>query len=121
MGGMEPVCRARRNGKMARAALSFPDGECAGATWRRGRSAVMTLTAEPPAHCRLVSGHDLCEMVAWLDCTPSLQQALPLRSNWGKGECEGGGNEQGESEDGGDRQISPVIEIVGQRQHPDHG
>jgi len=27
------------------------------------------LTAEPSAHCRLVSGHDLFEMVALFDCT----------------------------------------------------
>src|SRR3990167_7157539 len=43
---------------MARAALSFLDGECARVTWRRSRRALMTLTTEPPAHCRLVSGHD---------------------------------------------------------------
>ncbi|MGO9004180.1 MAG: hypothetical protein ACLQIQ_17400 [Beijerinckiaceae bacterium] len=27
------------------------------------------LTTDPPAHCRLVSDHDLFEIVAWLDCT----------------------------------------------------
>ena len=34
--------------------------------------ALLTLTAELPAHCRLVSGHDPCEMVASLDCTASI-------------------------------------------------
>src|SRR5712692_3386501 len=27
------------------------------------------LTTEPPAHCRLVSGHDLFEIEAWSDCS----------------------------------------------------
>ena len=43
---------------------SFPEG-CAEATWRR----VIVRddeTTEPPAHCRLVSSHDLFEMVASL-------------------------------------------------------
>jgi len=29
------------------------------------------VTTEPPAHCRLVSGHDLFEIEAWSDCTAS--------------------------------------------------
>jgi hypothetical protein len=34
------------------------------------------LTAEPPAHCRLVSDHDLFEIVAYLDCTASYSRGL---------------------------------------------
>jgi len=29
----------------------------------------MTVAAEPPGHCRLVSGHDPCGMAASIDCT----------------------------------------------------
>ena len=44
-----------------------------GAPGLPGRRVVVRddVTAEPPAHCRLVSGHDLFEMVAWSDCTAS--------------------------------------------------
>lgn len=48
---------------------------------RRGLHGVIVivrgdLTAEPPAHCRLVSDHDLFEIVALLDCTaPAVQKA----------------------------------------------
>ena len=50
-----------------RAAPSSREGR-AGATWRRVivRS---DLTAEPPAHCRLVSDHDLFEIVVFVNCT----------------------------------------------------
>ena len=53
----EPVCRAHRRFGMMRAA-PVPIG-CAGATWRRCHFVRNDLTAEPPAHCRLVSSHDL--------------------------------------------------------------
>ena len=42
------------------------------------------LTAEPPAHCRLVSDHDLFEIVALLDCTASLSTDSELT---GRGVC----------------------------------
>jgi hypothetical protein len=66
MGGMEPECRAHLRWEVMRAA-PFP-ARCAGATWRLS---VVRLrkTTEPPAHCRLVSDHDLFEIVALLDCT----------------------------------------------------
>ena len=52
----------------------------AGSTFPRGAPGLhgvivnvrFDLTTEPPAHCRLVSGHDLFEMVASLNCTPAL-------------------------------------------------
>ena len=50
-----------------RAAPSSREGR-AGATWRRV-IVRCDLTAEPPAHCRLVSDHDLFEIVVLLDCT----------------------------------------------------
>ncbi len=43
------------------------------------------LTTEPPAHCRLVSGHDLFEIGASSDCTAVISRAGP-RSG-GKREC----------------------------------
>ena len=66
---MEPVCRAHLRWEVMRAA-PFP-ARCAGATWRLS---VVRLreTTEPPAHCRLVSDHDLFEIVASLDCTVSM-------------------------------------------------
>src|ERR1035441_4009936 len=69
MGGMEPVCRAHLRWEVMRAA-PFPTG-CAGATWLLS---VVRLreTTDPPAHCRLVSDHDLFEIVASLDCTVSM-------------------------------------------------
>ena len=50
-------------GNVMRAAPSFP---CEGAPGLHGVVVVVRrdLTAEPPAHCRLVFGHDLFEMVA---------------------------------------------------------
>jgi hypothetical protein len=55
-------------GNVVLAAPCFPGG-CAGATWRRRHLCVVTLTAEPPAHCRLVSDHDLCEIVVCINFT----------------------------------------------------
>jgi hypothetical protein len=43
----------------------------AGATWRRSHNVRRDRTTEPPAHYRLVSGHDLFEIVAFSDCTAS--------------------------------------------------
>src|SRR5258707_14959327 len=60
IGGREPACRAHRNLEGGAGSILFPAG-CAGATWRRRRLCVMALTAEPPAHYRLVSDHDLSE------------------------------------------------------------
>lgn len=65
-------------GKVVRAALSFfpwikraPERHGV-----RGRCASMTPTAALPAHCRLVSGHDLwLEMVAAFDCTVGCENA----------------------------------------------
>jgi hypothetical protein len=54
----EPECRARRKVELARAAPFFPEG-CAGATWRIRHHHLNEFAAEPPAHYRLVSGHDL--------------------------------------------------------------
>jgi hypothetical protein len=53
---------------LVRAAPLFHRG-CTRATWRRRHRALYDLTTEPPAHIRLVSGHDLFEIVALLDCT----------------------------------------------------
>jgi hypothetical protein len=54
----EPECRARRKLELARAAPFFPEG-CAEATWRIRHHHLNDFAAEPPAHYRLVSGHDL--------------------------------------------------------------
>jgi hypothetical protein len=61
MGGTEPVCRAHRNWKMVLAAPCFLQG----APGLHGVVVVVRgdLTAEPPAHCRLVSDHGLFEIV----------------------------------------------------------
>src|SRR5438132_8555270 len=56
MGGTEPVCRAHRRRNDAGSSRSIGS---AGATWRRCHCAFMAEAAEPPAHCRLVSGPDL--------------------------------------------------------------
>src|ERR1700689_363781 len=63
----EPVCRAHRMWKMVLAAPSFREG----APGLHGVVVIVRgdLTAEPPAHCRLVSDHDLFEIVVLLDCT----------------------------------------------------
>jgi hypothetical protein len=55
-------------GNMVRAAPSFP---WEGAPGLHGVVVIVRidLTAEPPAHCRLVSDHDLFEIVACFDCT----------------------------------------------------
>jgi hypothetical protein len=79
MGGTEPACRAHRIVGHGAGSTLIPDEV------RRGYMAssslcVDDLTAEPPAHVRLLSDHDLCEIVACLDCTPA------LRLNW----CDGG-------------------------------
>src|SRR5438067_8659520 len=66
MGGTEPVCRAHRRRNDAGSPRSIGS---AGATWRRCHCAFMAEAAEPPAHCRLVSGHDPFKMVAWFDCS----------------------------------------------------
>ena len=73
MGGREPVCRAHRKLGSGAGSTHFLKG-CAGATWRR---VVVRddLTTEPPAHCRLVSDHDLFKIVASLDCTPRPRHA----------------------------------------------
>lgn len=49
-------------------AASLSRKGCTGATWRRA-NVRCDLTAEPPAHDRLVSDHDPFEIVACLDCT----------------------------------------------------
>jgi hypothetical protein len=61
--GMEPVCRARLSLELARAA-PVPRG----APGLHGVASFVRddLTAEPPAHCRLVSGHDPFGMVTTL-------------------------------------------------------
>jgi hypothetical protein len=43
------------------------------------------LTAEPPAHCRLVSDHDLFEIVVLLDCT--VRPSTMTRESWGEATC----------------------------------
>ena len=42
-------------------------------------------TTEPPAHCRLVSSHDLFEMVASLDCIVGLRDRGHAEGRTGKG------------------------------------
>jgi hypothetical protein len=69
MGGTEPVCREHRWFGMV---LAAPRSIGV----RRGYLGVASLcvddlTTEPPAHCRLVSGHDLFRDRAWSDCTAS--------------------------------------------------
>jgi hypothetical protein len=92
MGGMEPVCRAHLRWEVMRAA-PFPAG-CAGATWRLS-VVCLRKTTEPPAHCRLVSDHDLFEIVALLDCTVS----MTARLDRGRGErCCCPGHSFGETE-----------------------
>src|SRR5438094_2426161 len=81
MGGMEPVCRAHRDWNDAGSSRSMGSTE---ATWRRRRCALMALAAEPPAHCRLASGHDLFEMVAYSDCTAAT--TVDGASRMGRGE-----------------------------------
>src|ERR1044071_8947713 len=44
-----------------------------------GHCAFMTVAAEPPAHCRLASGHDPCEMVAYEDCTARSRRIYATR------------------------------------------
>ena len=62
----EPVCRAHRDWELTRAALL----SLKGAPRLHGVASLCVgdETTEPPAHCRLVSSHDLFEMVASLDC-----------------------------------------------------
>ena len=83
MVGREPACRAHLRWEVTRAAPSSREGR-AGATWRRVivRS---DLTAEPPAHCRLVSDHDLFEIVVLLDCT--VRPSTMTRESWGEATC----------------------------------
>ena len=93
MVGREPACRAHLKWEVMRAAPSSREGR-AGATWRR----VIVrgdLTAEPPAHCRLVSDHDLFEIVVLLDCT-----AIPPRQF---------------SCSAGDRSFVPAVRVCGAR------
>jgi len=66
MGGTEPVCRAHRKFGMVLAA-PFPSG-APGLHGAVVILCVMTRATEPPAHCRLVSGHDPFEIVASFDC-----------------------------------------------------
>src|ERR1700733_12385920 len=63
----EPVCRAHRMWKLVLAAPSFREGA-------PGLHGVVVIvrgdwTAEPPAHCRLVSDHDLFGIVVISNCS----------------------------------------------------
>ena len=60
------MCRAHRDWDLMRAALLSQKG----APRLHGVASLCVggETTEPPAHCRLVSSHDLFEMVASLDC-----------------------------------------------------
>ena len=62
------------------------------------------LTAEPSAHCRLVSGHDLFEMVALHDYTLSSPWASATRD--------------GENGEVGRKLAFPRFSHCGQRVHP---
>jgi hypothetical protein len=70
---MEPACRAHRSWEHGAGSTLIPVESAPGL---HGVVVIVRddLTAEPSAHYRLVSGHDLFEMVASLDCTLRLPQ-----------------------------------------------
>ena len=65
---MEPVCRAHRSWEHGAGRTLVPSESAPGL---HGVVVIVRddLTAEPPAHCRLVSDHDLFEIVVFVDCT----------------------------------------------------
>ena len=68
MVGREPVCRAHRKWETD---AGSPLISREGAPGLHGVVVAVRgdLTAEPPAHCRLVSDHDLFEIVVISNCT----------------------------------------------------
>ena len=78
MGRREPECRAHRDRDLVRAALL----SLRSAPRLHGVASlcVHDETTEPPAHCQLVSSHDLFEIVASPDCIDLLHEFLMRRS-----------------------------------------